>query len=150
MPQRSRVVHGKGIPPGQHLLAEAVVGEAHAGRVQQTKVGDLARRLRGHQCGDAASHRMTDQHHRPPFRSRDLPQELRHARTLRDVAVVGAVAITQVAGPLGMVAGVSAAVDGLDCVAIVPGVTARGIPTTFHYDDGDTSSRRRGPRRTAR
>ncbi len=69
------------------------------------------------------------------------------ARTVawRRVAVVGAVAITQVAGPLGMVAGVSAAVDGLDCVAIVPGVTARGIPTTFHYDDGDTSSRRRGP-----
>src|SRR3546814_20175938 len=34
--QRSAVVHAEGILPGQHVEAELVVGETHAGGVEQT------------------------------------------------------------------------------------------------------------------
>src|SRR5689334_2445568 len=33
----------------------------------------------------------------------------------------------------------------LECFAEVPGMTPRGVPTTFTYDDGKASSETRGP-----
>jgi hypothetical protein len=67
----------------------------------------------------------------------------------RRAAAAAALAIA----PLVLLPGASAASaasagsmrEVLDCVATVPGVTARGIPTTFRYDEGRTSSQRRGP-----
>jgi hypothetical protein len=35
--------------------------------------------------------------------------------------------------------------DGLECHAYVHGVTVRGVPTTFRYDDGTIVSEKRGP-----
>jgi hypothetical protein len=35
--------------------------------------------------------------------------------------------------------------ESLECFAAVPGVTARGVPTTLRYEDGQSSSERRGP-----
>jgi hypothetical protein len=62
----------------------------------------------------------------------------------RRVAAVTAVAIALLVAPMG--AGTPASgLEPLDCQATVPGVTARGLPTTFRYDDGRTSSQRRGP-----
>jgi hypothetical protein len=56
------------------------------------------------------------------------------------VAAVGAVAITLlgIAGPV-------EARGSLECFAEVPGVTVRGVPTTFTYDDGRATSEKRGP-----
>lgn len=48
------------------------------------------------------------------------------------------------AGLLG-VAGPAEARGSLQCYAEVPGATARGVPTTFVYDDGQASSQTRGP-----
>jgi hypothetical protein len=61
----------------------------------------------------------------------------------RRVAAAAALAIV----PLVAAPGVStaASIEDLDCVATVPGVTARGMPTTFRYNDGRTSSQPRGP-----
>ena len=35
--------------------------------------------------------------------------------------------------------------DGLECHAYVPGVTVRGVPATFRYDDGKVVTEKRGP-----
>jgi hypothetical protein len=61
----------------------------------------------------------------------------------RRAAAAAALAIAPLLVPPG--ASATAAREDLDCVATVPGVTARGIPTTFRYNDGRTSSQRRGP-----
>jgi hypothetical protein len=61
----------------------------------------------------------------------------------RRAAAVAALAIAPIVVPQGI--SPAAAREELDCVATVPGVTARGIPTTFRYNDGRTSSQRRGP-----
>ena len=56
------------------------------------------------------------------------------------VAAVGAAAIALMglAGPV-------EARGSLECFAEVPGVTPRGVPTTFTYDDGRATSENRGP-----
>jgi hypothetical protein len=56
------------------------------------------------------------------------------------VAAVGAAAIALMglAGPV-------EARGSLECFAEVPGVTPRGVPTTFTYDDGRSASVNRGP-----
>src|SRR5688572_2394755 len=61
----------------------------------------------------------------------------------RRAAAAAALAIAPLVAPAG--ASAAAAIEDLDCVATVPGVTARGMPTTFRYNDGKTSSQRRGP-----
>ncbi len=62
----------------------------------------------------------------------------------RRVAAASAVAITQLAMPAGALPTASAG-EPLACTATVPGVTARGVPTTFTYVDGKTASLKRGP-----
>ncbi len=58
---------------------------------------------------------------------------------LRATAVgATALALLGVAGPV-------EARGSLECYAEVLGATPRGVPTTFRYDDGDTSSEARGP-----
>jgi hypothetical protein len=43
------------------------------------------------------------------------------------------------------VAGAVQARGSVECFASVPGATARGVPTTFRYEDGRTFSEKRGP-----
>src|SRR4051812_9226295 len=57
-------------------------------------------------------------------------------RALVHAALVGA--LVGVGGP-------AQARGSLECYAEVPGVTARGVPTTFQYDDGQASAQTRGP-----
>ena len=73
----------------------------------------------------------------------------------RRVAAVATLALAGLAtplaalgSPLGSTLGAIASASAhqpLSCSASVPGITARGVPTTFRYDDGRTSSQRRGP-----
>jgi hypothetical protein len=58
--------------------------------------------------------------------------------------VVSAALVTGLVAGLGL-PGPAEAKGSLECYAEVPGVTARGVPTTFVYDDGQTSSQTRGP-----
>src|SRR3546814_13516928 len=51
--QRSAVVHAEGILPGQHVEAELVVGETHAGGVEQTHARPRPRPARGPPRGAA-------------------------------------------------------------------------------------------------
>ena len=62
----------------------------------------------------------------------------------RRAAAITALAVTQLTVPLGAV-GTASAGELLECVATVPGVTARGVPTTFRYSDGRAYSQKRGP-----
>jgi hypothetical protein len=55
-------------------------------------------------------------------------------------ASVLAVALLGPAGPAG-------AAGSLECFAEVPGITARGVPATFHYESGSVSTIKRGPGR---
>ncbi len=61
---------------------------------------------------------------------------------LSSIRVLVAAAATLAAlGP----AGPAHARGSLECFAEVPGVTPRGVPTTFTFDDGRTTSENRGP-----
>jgi hypothetical protein len=61
--------------------------------------------------------------------------------TLR-AATTGALAVAL----LGLVGPAEAGVT-LECFAEVPGMTARGVPATFHYESGSASTIKRGPGR---
>ena len=54
-----------------------------------------------------------------------------------------ALAVLAAAGPVA--AGPAAGPPTLTCFAEVPGVTARGVPVTFHYEDGLATTEKRGP-----
>ena len=58
------------------------------------------------------------------------------------LAVLGAAGAVA-AGPVA--AGPAAGPPTLTCFAEVPGVTARGVPATFHYEDGRATTEKRGP-----
>ncbi|MBF4769861.1 hypothetical protein ISU10_18985 [Nocardioides agariphilus] len=62
----------------------------------------------------------------------------------RRLAAVTAAVVVQLAAP-GPTTAPAFAMAQLTCHASVPGVTARGVPTTFRYDDGRAFAQRRGP-----
>jgi hypothetical protein len=55
------------------------------------------------------------------------------------------VAVGATLAALGPAGPAHAAHGSLECFAEVPGVTPRGVPTTFTYDDGRATSENRGP-----
>jgi hypothetical protein len=57
-------------------------------------------------------------------------------------ATTGVLAVALL-GPVGP----AAARESLECFAEVSGVTARGVPATFHYEDGTATTIKRGPDR---
>jgi hypothetical protein len=63
-----------------------------------------------------------------------------HAMLRPAATGVLAVALLGVVGP-------ADARDSLECFAEVPGMTARGVPATFHYEAGEATTVKRGPGR---
>jgi hypothetical protein len=61
-----------------------------------------------------------------------------HATRRAAAAAATALALLGLAGPV-------EARESIECFASVPGVTARGVPTTLRYEDGRSSNEKRGP-----